>query len=154
MTQMIETLERPGLILPRGVLPVPTVKEVSDEEFENAPAEQRGRQIPEPCGYKILCAIPDAGDTFENSNIVKADMVRKNEEIGTTVLFVAKVGPLAYLDEAKFPTGPWCKEGDFILVRTYTGTRFKIRGTEWRLISDDQVEAVVLDPRGITRAAA
>ena len=154
MTQMIETLNRPGLILPAGMLPVPTVTQATDEEFENAPVEQRGRQVPEPCGYKILCAIPDAGDTFENSSIVKADMVRKNEEIGTTVLFVAKVGPLAYRDKEKFPTGPWCKEGDFILVRTYTGTRFKIRGTEWRLINDDQVEAVVLDPRGITRAAA
>jgi len=154
MTQMIETLNRPGLILPVGMLSIPTVEQATDEEFENTPVEQRGRQVPEPCGYKILCAIPDAGDTFENSSIVKAEMVRKNEEIGTTVLFVVKVGPLAYADEAKFPTGPWCKEGDFILVRTYTGTRFKIRGTEWRLISDDQVEAVVLDPRGVTRAAA
>jgi len=105
-------------------------------------------------GYKLLCAIPPAEDNFENSAIIKADVVKRNEEIGTTVLFVVKAGPLAYQDKGKFPTGPWCKEGDFVLVRTYTGTRFKIRGTEWRLINDDQVEAVVSDPRGITRAAA
>jgi co-chaperonin GroES (HSP10) len=154
MTQTIETLNPPGLILPPGVYSIPQIREATDEEFENTPVEERGRQIPDPCGYKLLCAIPEAEDTFENSTIIKADVVKKNEEIGTTVLFVVKVGPLAYKDAEKFPTGPWCKEGDFILVRTYTGTRFKIRGTEWRLINDDQVEAVVSDPRGVTRAAA
>lgn len=154
MTQTIETLNPAGLILPPGYREVPKQQEMTDEEFENTPMEQRGKQIPEPCGYKLLCAIPPAADNFENSRIVKADVVKKNEEIGTTVLFVVKAGPLAYADKEKFPTGPWCKEGQFILVRTYTGTRFKIRGTEWRLINDDQVEAVVSDPRGITRAAA
>jgi co-chaperonin GroES (HSP10) len=154
MNQTIETLNPQGLILPVGFREVPKQQEMTDEEFENTPMEQRGKQIPEPCGYKLLCAIPQAPDTFENSTIVKADVVKKSEEIGTTVLFVVKAGPLAYRDAEKFPTGPWCKEGDFILVRTYTGTRFKIRGTEWRLINDDQVEAVVSDPRGITRAAA
>lgn len=154
MTQTIETLNPGGLILPPGTYAVPNLKQAADEEFDNTPMEERGKQIPSPCGYKILCAIPQAEDTFENSKIVKADVVKKNEEIGTTVLFVVEVGPLAYQDPEKFPTGPWCKKGDFILVRTYTGTRFKIRGTEWRLINDDQVEAVVLDPRGITRAAA
>jgi co-chaperonin GroES (HSP10) len=63
-----------------------------------------------------------------------------------------KVGADAYADKAKFPTGPWCKEGDFVLVRTYTGTRFKIFGKEFRLINDDQVDAVVQDPRGLSRA--
>jgi co-chaperonin GroES (HSP10) len=52
----------------------------------------------------------------------------------------------------KFPNGPWCKEGDFVITRAYAGTRFKIHGREFRLINDDQVEAVVQDPRGITRA--
>ena len=68
------------------------------------------------------------------------------------ILFVAKVGPDAYKDANKFPTGPWCKEGDFVLVRPYTGTRVLIHGTEWRLINDDSVQAVVQDPRGIRRA--
>jgi co-chaperonin GroES (HSP10) len=75
----------------------------------------------------------------------------KTEEHATTVLFVMKVGPDAYKDTNKFPTGPWCKAGDFVLVRTYSGTRFKIFGKEFRLINDDQVDAVVQDPRGITR---
>lgn len=142
-----------GLLLPPG-MDTPKIEQQTDAEFEQTPMEQRGKQIPTPVGYKILCAIPQADDTFENSQIIKADVVKRNEEIGTTVLFVYAMGDLAYADETKFPNGPWCKEGDFILVRTYTGTRFKIRGTEWRLINDDQVEAVVSDPRGISRAAA
>lgn len=154
MNQNSDLILPGGLVLPPGAMRPPTIQEQTDEEFEKAPMEQRGRQIPEPVGYKLLCAIPTAEDTFENSSIIKADVVKRNEEIGTTVLFVVKAGPMAYSDPDKFPTGPWCKEGDFILVRTYTGTRFKIRGTEWRLINDDQVEAVVSDPRGITRAAA
>jgi len=68
------------------------------------------------------------------------------------VLFVLKVGPEAYADKTKFPSGPWCKPGDFVLVRTYSGTRFKIFGKEFRLLNDDQIDAVVQDPRGITRA--
>jgi co-chaperonin GroES (HSP10) len=76
----------------------------------------------------------------------------RQEEHATTVLFVLRVGPDAYKDPTKFPAGAWCKEGDFVLVRTYSGTRFKIFGKEFRLINDDQVDAVVQDPRGLTRA--
>lgn len=149
----IETLQPPGLILPPGMT-MPSQREQTDEEFFAAAPEERGKQVPEPVGFKLLCVIPTAEDTFENSAIIKADIVKKNEEIGTTVLFVIKAGPDAYKDADKFPTGPYCKEGDFVLVRTYAGTRFKVRGQEFRLINDDQVEAVVSDPRGITRAAA
>jgi len=76
----------------------------------------------------------------------------RQEEHATTVLFVMRVGPDAFKDTTKFPSGAWCKEGDFVLVRTYSGTRFKIFGKEFRVINDDQVECVVQDPRGITRA--
>jgi co-chaperonin GroES (HSP10) len=74
------------------------------------------------------------------------------EQQTTLVLFVAKLGPMAYADKDKFPTGPWCKVGDFIITRAYSGTRVLIHGTEWRIINDDTVEAVVEDPRGIRRA--
>ena len=126
----------------------------TDEEFFEAPVEQRAKQMPKPVGYKLLCVIPPAADEFENSQIVKADIVKKNEEIGTVTLFVVDMGPEAYADKEKFPNGPWCKKGDFVITRTYAGTRIKVRGQEFRLINDDQVEAVVDDPRGISRAAA
>jgi co-chaperonin GroES (HSP10) len=115
--------------------------------------QDKARQLPVPTGWKILCAVPQAEETFDNSVIVKADTFMRQEEYATTVLFVLALGPDAYQDKAKFPTGPWCKEGDFILVRTYSGTRFKIHGKEFRLLNDDQVDAVVQDPRGISRVA-
>lgn len=114
--------------------------------------EVRAAQLPIPSGWKILCAVPNIEDTFENSMIVKATQFMKSEEHATTVLFVVRVGVDAYQDTEKF-SKPWCKEGDFVLVRAYSGTRFKIHGKEFRMINDDQVEGVVEDPRGYSRAA-
>lgn len=113
--------------------------------------EQKATQLPDPMGYRMLVAIPDAEKTFEGSMLEKADSTMHREEILSTVFFVLKMGPDCYKDKEKFPTGPWCKEGDFILARPNSGTRLKIHGREFRLINDDSVEAVVEDPRGITR---
>ncbi len=108
-------------------------------------------QLPEPKGYRILCAVPEADDKYE-SGIIKDSSTKRIEENGTVVLFVLKLGDMCYQEEAKFPTGPWCKEGDFVLTRAYAGTRFKIHGREFRIINDDTVEGVVDDPRGYSRA--
>lgn len=140
-----------GLILPPGISLPKTIQPVEAPE-QDASAEQKATSLPDPTGWKILCVVPDVSQTFENSEIIKADQFMKAEEHATTVLFVLKVGPDAYKDTAKFPSGAWCKEGDFVLVRTYSGTRFKIFGKEFRLLNDDQVDAVVQDPRGLTRA--
>ena len=114
-------------------------------------AEEKAKQVPDPSGYRILCGIPEIEGTYD-SGIVKADTVVKYEELLTTVLFVMKMGPDCYKDTNRFPSGPWCKEGDFILVRPHAGTRVKIHGREFRIINDDSVEGVVEDPRGISRA--
>ena len=114
-------------------------------------AEQKAKQLPDPSGYRILCALPDIESKYD-SGIVKADITMHHEELLTTVLFVLKMGPDCYKDEKRFPSGPWCKEGDFILVRPHAGTRVKIHGREFRIINDDSVEGVVEDPRGISRA--
>jgi co-chaperonin GroES (HSP10) len=102
-------------------------------------------------GYRLLCAVPEVEDRFE-SGLWKPDMTKQYEELTTPVLFVLKVGPDAYQDVAKFPSGPWCKAGDFILTRPHAGSRVKIHGKEFRIINDDAVESVVEDPRGISRA--
>ena len=114
--------------------------------------ERKAKQLPEPTGYHILCMVPKIEDTFGDSVIVKSDRTVNIEEQTTLVLFVAKVGPDAYKDKKRFPSGPWCKEGDFIITRAYAGTRVRIHGTEWRIINDDSVDGVVEDPRGISRA--
>ncbi len=117
----------------------------------NREAEDKGKQLPDPVGYHILCAIPEAEKEFE-SGIAKADETLRHEEVLTTVLFVVKMGPECYTDKTRFPNGPWCKEGDFVLIRPNSGSRLLIHGREFRLINDDTVEAVVQDPRGIKRA--
>lgn len=118
-----------------------------------ATAEEKGKQLPKPSGYRILCAIPEAEAHFEESEIglIKADETRRNEETLTTVLFVVDMGPDCYKDEKRFPTGPWCQKGDFVLVRPHSGSRLVIHGREFRIINDDSVEGVVDDPRGIKR---
>lgn len=113
-------------------------------------AEEKAKQLPEPSGYRILCAIPDIDETYE-SGILKADTTMHYEEVLSTVFFVVKMGPDCYKDPSRFPTGPWCKVGDFILARPNSGTRLKIHGREFRIINDDSVEGIVEDPRGITR---
>ena len=114
-------------------------------------AEEKATQLPIPSGYRILCAIPEVEETYE-SGILKADSTMNFEEKLATVLFVVHVGPDCYKDEKRFPTGPWCKQGDFVIVRPNAGTRLMIHGREFRMINDDTVEAVVMDPRGIKRA--
>jgi len=113
-------------------------------------AERKAKQLPDPSGYRILCTIPEIEETYD-SGILKSDMTLQHEELLTTVLFVVKMGPDCYKDKERFPSGPWCKEGDFILVRPHAGTRLKIHGREFRIINDDSVEGVVEDPRGISR---
>jgi co-chaperonin GroES (HSP10) len=116
----------------------------------NKKDEEKATQLPKPSGYRILCAIPEA-EKEHDGGILKADETMRFEELLTTVLFVVDLGPDCYLDKAKFPTGPWCKKGDFILVRPNAGTRLVIHGKEFRIINDDSVEGVVDDPRGIKR---
>jgi len=112
--------------------------------------EQKAKQLPEPSTFHLLCVLPEIEDTFD-SGIVKSSQTVHYEEVLSPVLFVVKMGPDAYKDEKRFPSGPSCKVGDFILVRPNTGTRIKIHGKEFRIINDDSVEGVVEDPRGITR---
>ena len=121
----------------------------------NKPAEQKAKQLPDPKTFRLLCVVPEAMEEYADSDVglVKSSGEIWREEMLTPVLFVVKLGPDCYKDTTRFPTGPSCKAGDFIIVRPNSGTRLKIHGREFRIINDDSVEAVVQDPRGITRAA-
>ena len=123
---------------------------VGSYKFDSS-AEEKARQLPQPKGYRILCAIPEVDKEYE-SGLVKADQTINFEERLATVLFVVAMGPDCYADKERFPTGPWCQQGDFVIVRPNAGTRLLIHGREFRMINDDSVQAVVQDPRGIKRA--
>lgn len=121
----------------------------------NTPAEDKAKQLPDPRTFHILCVVPEAMQEYAESEagIIKSSQAMYYEEILTPVLFVVKLGPDCYKDTTRFPSGPSCKEGDFIICRPNSGTRLKIHGREFRILNDDSVEAVVEDPRGITRAS-
>ena len=142
---MSEILLPPGIVLPKALQP-------TEKPDEQASDEEKAQLLPVPTGYKMLCIVPEVSKKIDGTelDLEKPWDVAHREEQTTSVLFVLRVGPDAYKDAAKFPNGPWCKAGDFVMVRTYTGTRFKMYGKEMRLINDDQIEAVVQDPRGIS----
>jgi co-chaperonin GroES (HSP10) len=110
-----------------------------------------GSVIPDPKGYKLLVAIPTveektAGGVYRPDNVIRA------EEVASIFGYVVSMGDDAYQDAKKFPNGPWCKVGDWVIFRSYSGTRLKVEDQEFRLINDDTVEAVVDSPAKIERA--
>ena len=118
--------------------------ELTQEDIEN--------QLPVPVGYRVLVALPQVEETFGESGLVKSATTISQEHVMSIIGLVLDMGDQAYSDADRFPTGPWCKQGDYVMFRANTGTRFKVNGVEYRLMNDDSIEAIVADPRGITRA--
>ena len=119
---------------------------VPDEETKNFAS-----QLPEPKGYKLLIALPEV-DEATDGGIIKSVKSQHEESISTVVGWVMSMGPDSYANYNRFPNGPYCEVGDWVVFRAFSGTRLKIHGKEFRLINDDTVEAVVDDPRGGERA--
>jgi len=118
-------------------------QELTEEELDNL--------LPTPVGYRVLVAMPEVEDTYGDSGIIKSSKEIQLDTVMSTIGLVLDMGKQAYSDKERFPTGPWCKQGDYVMFRMNTGTRFKVSGVEYRLMNDDSIEAVVNDPRGVTR---
>ena len=111
---------------------------------------RKAKKLPEPTGFRLLIALPEVEETTAGG-IYVPDERRDAESVASIVGFVIKSGPDAYKDESRFPNGPWCMEGDWIVMRAYSGTRLRVHGKEFRIINAASVEAVVEDPRGVAR---
>ena len=120
------------------------VVKLTDDELE--------QQLPRPVGYRVLVALPEIEKTYADTSVLKTDKEMHYDYIMSIMGLVVDMGAGAYEDKERFPDGAWCKEGDFVMFRANSGTRFKVAGKEYRLMNDDSIEAVVADPRGITRA--
>ena len=123
----------------------------AQEKIKSIEESSNKSQLPEPMGWRILVAMPEA-DKKTDGGIIKAQQTLDQEEVANICGYVLKMGDDCYQDKKRFPSGPWCKKGDWIVFRAYSGTRLKLYGNEFRIINEDTVEAVVEDPKGVVRA--
>jgi len=129
-------------------LPTLDFSKVGYVRIEPTDAEMEA-QLPIPKGYRILVALPTMEENFAGSSLLKTDAQKHRDYITTIMGIVIDMGEDAFGDKERFPSGPWCKQGDYVMFRMNTGTRFKVNGKEFRLMNDDSVEAVIPDPRGV-----
>ena len=104
-------------------------------------------RLPQPTGWRVL-VMPYQGASKTHGGLYIPDEIRDRDAVATVVAYVLKIGPLAYKDPDKFGPGPepWCKEGQWVCIGRYSGSRFKIDGGEVRIINDDEVIATILEP--------
>ena len=121
-------------------------------EAEILTDEQLEELLPVPAGYRVLIALPQIKETYDDSDLLKSSRTMHEEHVMSIIGLVIDMGDQAYADKERFPTGAWCKQGDYVMFRANSGTRFRIGGVEYRLMNDDSIEAIVPDPSSITRA--
>lgn len=107
--------------------------------------------LPTPVGYKILVKMRKVVEEKTKSGLYIPDQAKQDENTASLIAEVLALGADAYQDSIKYPNGAWCSVGDHIILRSYSGTRIKIDGEEYRLINDDTPEAVVPDPDKVER---
>ena len=134
-------MTKPKLIVPKHV-------------WDGAQAEKKKdelEKVPQPSGWRIvLFPLKLQGKT--KGGVLLTDDTVTESQVTTNICKVLKMGPECYKDKEKFPSGPWCKEGDWVLITRYAGSRIRIDGGELRIINDDEILAVVDDPRDILPA--
>ncbi|UMO75979.1 co-chaperonin GroES [Planktothrix phage Pra-JY27] len=113
---------------------------------------ERAAQLPDPVGYHLLVALPEVEEKTAGG-IIRPDETRRREETAAIVGFVVKMGADCYADRTVFPGGPWCKNGDWVVFRPYSGLRLVVHGKEFRLLKDSEIDAVVLNPAGVIRSS-
>ena len=128
----------------------------SQEDNEDAPNIPKGpeeiaeyiKKLPNPVGYRLLVR-PWSGHKKTKGGILLSEKTQENIQMTTVVGVVIKMGDLCYQDKTKFPTGPWCKEGQFIVYGRYAGARFKTTYGEHRILNDDEIIGTIEKPEDI-----
>ena len=108
-------------------------------------------RLPTPTGYRIF-VLPYAGPKKTKGGLYLSDKTQATIQMTTVCAYVLKVGDLAYKDKEKFPNGPWCEKGDWVIFGRYAGARFKIEGGEVRILNDDEIIARIKNPEDILHA--
>jgi co-chaperonin GroES (HSP10) len=139
MTEEVKQEEKPNLAETYTDKPVLNPELISSSLLE---------RLPQPTGWRVLI-LPYKGKAKTESGIFLPDEVQDRKQISTQVGYVLKLGPLAYKDQSKFPSGAWCEEKQWVMFARYAGSRFQIDGGEVRILNDDEILASILDPEDI-----
>ena len=134
-------MNKPKLIVPKHVWDTKT-PEKTKKELE---------KVPKPTGWRMVL-YPLKLESKTSGGLHLTDDTVEQSQIATNVCKVLRMGPSCYKDKERFPDGPWCKEGNWVLITRYAGSRIKIDGGELRIVNDDEILAVIDDPRDILPA--
>lgn len=105
-------------------------------------------RLPKPTGWRML-VLPFRGQGKTQGNVYLPDEYVERQTLATVVGYVLHMGADCYTDKDKFPGGPWCQKGDWVLFGRYAGARFKIEGGEVRILNDDEIIATIADPKDV-----
>ena len=124
------------------------LQEDAKKSIEHLPDEKVLERLPNPTGWRML-VLPYKGQGKTKGGVILTDKHIEEQGYATVTALVLKMGPACYNDEKRFPDGPWCKKGDWIIFGRYAGSRFGIEGGEVTILNDDEIIAVVKAPEDI-----
>ena len=129
---------------------VPKHQNALEDKYKEplSPENIQKSQLPAPSGWRLL-VLPFTPREKTKGGILIAQESLDKLRIATNCGYVLKMGPLAYHDREKFPTGPWCKTGDWVIFARYAGSRLPIEGGEVRILNDDEVLGTIKDPEAV-----
>ena len=129
---------------------VPKHRNALEEKYQEplTPETVQKSQLPVPSGWRLL-VLPFSPREKTKGGILIAQESLDKLRIATNCGYVISMGPLAYHDKEKFPTGPWCKKGDWVIFARYAGSRLPIEGGEVRILNDDEVLGTIKDPESV-----
>jgi chaperonin GroES len=133
------------LILPEGFNKKPLTKKEEKKDKEEGPALER---IPQATGWRMI-VLPYRGTEKTKGGLYLTDKAVEEQQLTTNVGMILSMGTDAYADKDKFPNGPWCKKGDWVVFARYAGSRVKIEGGEIRILNDDEILAKLKDPKDV-----
>ena len=120
-------------------------KKVKEEKKEEGPALDK---VPQATGWRMV-VLPFKGVEKTKGGLLLTDNAIEEQQLTTNVGLILNMGSDAYADKNKFPNGPWCKKGDWVVFARYAGSRVKIEGGEIRILNDDEVLAKLKDPKDV-----
>jgi chaperonin GroES len=133
---------------------IPKRKLALEEKYNSEPKKEITKdtnKLPQPTGWRIL-VLPFKMNEKTKGGLLITESVIERQQVASQTGLVLAMGPQCYADKERYPSGPWCKKGDWVVFARYAGSRIQIEGGEVRLLNEDEVLATVKDPKDILHA--